>query len=146
MQFRTRFAIIAVWPLLAVGVILVGWSGMSSAPASVAEPAIAAIRWLGIVTVVYVANHIVAWRYAKSWSIFLTRALIWAVVAYVCISGIVDLFGINYEISKEILGLRDGGDPPLLKGIRVQIVAEGIMLIMAVVCIGLGFESTAEEK
>jgi fucose 4-O-acetylase-like acetyltransferase len=146
MKFRTRFAIIAVWPLLAVGVILAGMSSMSLVPVSVGEPAITAVRWLGIVAVLYVANHIAAWRYAKSWSIFVTRALIWAVIAYICISSIVDLFGMNWEISNQILGLEGGGDPQFLSSIRLQLGAQVIMLVMAIVCIGFGFESIGEEN
>jgi hypothetical protein len=146
MEFRTRFAIIAVWPLVAVGVILYGKSSMSSVPAPMVEPAMAAVRWLGIVTVMYLVNHFAAWRYAKSWPIFVTRALIWAVIAYLCISNIVDLFGINYEISNQILGLSGGGDPHFLSSIRLQIGAQVVMLVMAVVCIGFGFESTVQEE
>jgi hypothetical protein len=75
----------------------------------------------------------------------MTRALIWAVIAYVCISNIVDLFGLNYEISNQILGIADGGEVLALTGIRLQLGAQAIMLIMAVTCIGFGFESSSEE-
>jgi hypothetical protein len=146
MKFRTRFVFIAVWPLLAVWLILYGTNSMSSVSPSVGEPVMVAVQWLGIITIMYVINHVVAWRYAKSWPIFMTRALIWAVIAYVCISNIVDLFGMNDEISNQILGLTDGGEDPVLTGIRLQLAAQAVMLIMAVTCIGFGFESSAAEE
>ncbi len=146
MKSRTRFVFIAVWPLLAVWLILYGANSMSSVPPSVGEPAMVAVQWLGIITIMYAINHIIAWRYAKSWPIFVTRALIWAVIAYVCISNIVDLFGMNYKISNQILGLSDGREGPVLTGIRLQLGAQAIMLIMAVTCIGFGFESSAAEE
>jgi hypothetical protein len=105
-----------------------------------------AVQWLGIVTVMYLVNHVIAWRYAKSWPIFVTRSLIWAVVAYLCISNIVDLFGLNYEISNQILGISSHGESPVLRSIRIRIGAQAIMLVMAIMCIGFGFEATTQEE
>ena len=78
MDFRTRMTIIVLWPLLAVGVALYGWSRLSSLPPEVGEPVLVVLQWLVIVTVMYVINHYVALRNPKSWSLFLTRSLVWA--------------------------------------------------------------------
>lgn len=143
MNFRTRMAIIAGWPLVAVVVALYGWSRLSSLPPAVGEPVLLVIQWLVIITIMYIVNHYVAWRNPTSWTLFLTRSLVWAVLAYLCISNIVDLIGLHSGTINQILGIEAGGEPAVLSGLRLRLGGQFIMLAMAVTCIGFGFESTS---
>ena len=144
MNFRTRLAVVAVWPLVAVVVALYGWSRLSSLPPAVGEPVLVVVQWLVIITIMYVVNHYVGLRNPRSWTLFLTRSLVWAVLAYLCISNIVDLIGLNAATVNQILGLEAGGDPVVLSGLRLRLGGQLVMLAMAVTCIGFGFESTGE--
>ena len=103
-----------------------------------------AIRWLALCTGLYLLNHIVGWRYAASWPLFVTRALAWAVVAYLCLCNLIDLIGNNPGVFPQMIGLAREAKPGDVTGVAVQARAWAVALGMAAVCIGFGFESTGE--
>jgi hypothetical protein len=143
-SFGTRLIIIAVWPLVAVALVLFNRSA-ASAPA-VAQAIGVSHQWLGILAGLYIGNFLVAWRFSGSWSNFLARSLIWGIIAYVCISNIIDLLGNNWDFAGQILGGTGGGDPGMITSIRARLGVWGVGLAMAATCIAVGFESNKSEK
>lgn len=146
MKFGFRLAIIALGPLAAMAVILLGRGVLPSLPGRVGEPLADAHGWLLIITVLYIINFLISWRFWASWPVFVTRALIWALIAYLCISNIVDLFGENSKIGWQILGAEGGGDRAVVTGLRGQLYSWAVGLAMAAICIGIGFESSRVDR
>ncbi len=138
MKLSTRLGIIAVWPLVAIIVLALGDAPETSESIG---PLLTAQRWLAGITVLYLANFVLAWRFAASWPVSMTRLLIWGLIGYICISEIVDLFGENEGLGAAIFSGRDLGDPALTASLKGQLVDWTIGLVMAVVCIGIGFEN-----
>jgi len=140
MKFGVRLAIIAVGPLAAAIVILVVQNVQGSLPAGVAGPLKMAHRWLGIISVMYIVNYLIAWRFVSSWPIFMVRSLIWGLIAYLCMSNLVDVLGENSDIAWQILGAPGAAAREVLKGLRGELAIWSVALIMSAICIGVGFE------
>jgi hypothetical protein len=145
MNFWARLLIIAFWPLAAAIVILVGRVGLQTLPQSAVEAITASHRWLEIVAVLYIANYLVAWRFSDSWPISMARMLIWAVIAYLGISNVVDIFGENRAYSWQILGFEEQQNPAHVSELRSRFIVWTLALIMSLVCIGIGFERNSGE-
>ncbi len=140
MKFGIRIAIIALGPLAAVVVILLARHVQSALPTSVAGPLGIAYRWLGIISIMYIVNYLIAWRFIASWPIFMARSLVWGLIAYLCMSNLIDLFGENSALAWQILGAPGAEDSGVLKGLRGELAVWVVGLAMSAVCIGIGFE------
>ncbi|MCP4676565.1 MAG: hypothetical protein GY854_13830 [Deltaproteobacteria bacterium] len=146
MKFETRLAVIAVGPLVAVAVILLGERSAQLLEANAAASLRSGHHWLAVITVLYLANFLVAWRFAQSWPITATRLLIWAVIAYLGISHLIDLLGNNSTLAWRALGVGNpDGTPGRILELRARIATWGIILFMSIVCVAVGFESTRGE-
>lgn len=140
MSTRARIVILAAWAVAVGAVLATAWSGPDGAPREVAGGLATARNWLAVILGGYAVNYALAWIYRTSWTVTLVRSLIWAVVAYVCISDIVDIFGENREIAWQILG-RDGpGHPGVVGGLRLRLALRVLGLVSSALCIGVGFE------
>lgn len=146
MKFGFRLIIIPLGPLAAVAVLVAGRIVLQSLPENSAHVLATAHRWLVLVIFLYLVNFLVAWWFRESWIVFVSRALAWALVAYLCISNTVDLFGENSHIAWQILGAPGQGDPVVLAGLRGQLYVWIACLVMAIICIGIGFESVDKEE
>ncbi len=140
MKFGVRLVIIAAGPLAAAIVILAVQNVQGALPASVAGPLKIADRWLGIISVMYIVNYLIAWRFVSSWPVFMVRSLIWGLIAYLCMSNLVDLFGETSDLAWQILGAPGAATTDVLKGLRGELAIWSVALIMSVICIGIGFE------
>ncbi|MCP4599697.1 MAG: hypothetical protein GY847_04020 [Proteobacteria bacterium] len=150
MKFEIRLGIIACWPIIAVAVILLGRSSFFSLPGDSVESLVSAHQWLAVITVLYIFNYLAAWRYSSSWPLSMSRMLLWAVIAYLCISNIIDLLGENWSIAGQILGLSgevpgDGGSAVVIE-MRWRLAVWAAALAMSCVCIGIGFEANGTEE
>ncbi len=147
MKFETRLAVIAVGPIMAVVVILLGDRSAQVLGTDAAAMLRSGHHWLAAITVLYLLNFLIAWRFAQSWPISATRLLIWAVIAYLGISHLIDLFGNNSALAWRALGMgnQDGASSRVIE-LRAQIATWGIILFMSIVCIAIGFESSRGES
>ena len=83
-----------------------------------------------------------AWRFRNVWTVSSSRMLIWAVIAYLGISHLVDLAGLNWSNIGDIL--TGASDDPSFIGIRARLGSVVAVVTMAVTCIAVGFESREE--
>lgn len=141
MTFGLRLAIIAIMPIAGAGVILYNNQFMPSLPGPVATPLADAHGWLQGIAFLYIANFLVAWKWRLSWSSVLIRSLAWALVAYLCISNIIDLFGMHAELGEQIVNFSQTDTSDIVKGLRGQLLVWTSCLAMALTCIGIGFET-----
>ncbi len=94
----------------------------------------------------YIANYLVAWKTATSWSISMVRMLIWAFVAYLCISNCVDILAEDRTLWRQIAGLEDVSNPLVVSHMRSRLGAYIASLMLSLVCIGVGFEKTKKQS
>jgi hypothetical protein len=146
MSFGHRIVLIALWPAAALVVELASPDPGGAAPEGVGSSLKSAGEWLWIIVALYGANWLLAWTYRRSWPMTLARSLVWALIAFLCISEIVDLFGENREIAWRIVGLGEGGDPGLLSGLRWLVAHWTAALGAAATCIAVGFEPRVEKN
>ena len=147
MKFETRLGIIAVGPIVAVVVILLGERSSQFLGPDAAATLRSGHHWLTAITMLYLVNFLIAWRFAQSWPISAARLLIWAVIAYLGISHLIDLLGYNSALAWRALGIgnQDGTSSRIVE-LRGQIATWGIILFMSIVCIAIGFESSSGES
>jgi hypothetical protein len=142
LRFSTRLAIVAASPLAAIFAIAIGRSMVRGLSLDVSMSLAISHNWLIGATVFYLVNYLVAWKYANSWPISMSRMLIWSILAYICISNIVDIFGMHKEIAWQIVGVGSGGSPETLTGLRAHLSVWIVVLAMSVTCIAVGFETS----
>lgn len=145
MSSKARIAILAAWMLLAVVLLVAGWGAPAGLPSELSGEVAAARNWLAVILGGFAVNYAVAWLYRASWTVTLVRSLLWAVVAYLCISDIVDIFGENWDLAGQILGGDGPGAPDVVAGLRWRLALRAVGLASAAICIGVGFEKHAGE-
>jgi hypothetical protein len=103
--------------------------------------------WLGVATFFFGVNFFVAWRFRNRFSVSAVRMLAWAVVAYLSISQLVDLVGMNWGEISNILSLcSDQEEIPHIVGLRARIAAVVVLVSMALTAITIGFESETSDS
>jgi hypothetical protein len=130
--FNARLAVIVLGPLAALAAVGLGRTlGVTAAG-----------PWLSLLAAIYAAGFMIAWRFRNSFSVSLGRMLIWAVVAYLAISHIVDLVGQSELALDKLVGLAatDSGGPALAE-IRALLAAWAAALVMSIISIAIGFEN-----
>ena len=147
MEPRTRIALVALLPLLAAAALLAGRSAGGDAVG--AEPAaeLASSRtWLALIGGAYLVNYAIAWPTRRSWTSALVRSLLWAVVAFIAVSELVDLVGEDRGIVGRAFGLAEGADPAVAAAERWLLLNWVLCLVAAGLGIGVGFEGGASEE
>jgi hypothetical protein len=71
--------------------------------------------------------------------------LVWGVFAYIAMSHLVDLFGLNADIAWQILDISNKADSARVLELRALVGAWIILMLMSVTCIAVGFE-TADQR
>ena len=137
-----KIALIAVWPLAGLGLVAFLLSLAGELPAEHGEPVRRAAWWLATLAGLYAVNWIVAWRMRDSWTATLVRLLAWGAAAYLCVSNLLDIFAADRSLLSRILDFSAGAEVSAPRG---RALAWLLGAIMAVVCIGLGFERKVEE-
>lgn len=145
MSSRTRIAILAAWALAAAVLLIAGWASPDGLPQELSGEVATARNWLALILAGFAVNYAVAWFYRASWTVTLVRSLLWAVVAYICISDMVDLFGENLDLAWQILGDDGPGKPEVISGLRWRLALRTAGLASAAICIGVGFEKHVDE-
>lgn len=140
MKFGWRLAGIALMPIVGLLVIVVSRLYMYHLSAEAVELVSSTHRWLAMIIVLYLINFVVAWRYANSWRISMSRMLIFGVIAYLCISYVIDIIGNNDSLFRQIVGFSPPVDLGLVVSIRMRILSWFVGCCLSLVCIGLGFE------
>jgi hypothetical protein len=146
LKFGKRLALIAFFPLTALVVILMGYGALPGLSEEASYRLTSAHRFLGFVIVAYIVNYLVAWKYTKSWPVSMTRMLIWGVAAYLSLSSGIDVFLNNRDMLAQVLGTSDATDLNLVYELRSRLGAYVAALVMACVCIGIGFEKSEESN
>ncbi len=146
MSFATRLSIIVIWPLVAIAAVVLGRQALAGAPEEMLAELVGAHKWLGVITGLYVANFLLAWRYAGSWPVTLTRSLLWGLIAYLCLSFFIDIGGNNWADMKQILGGDGAAAPQTIASIRAGLAVWGCGLAMSATCIAIGFERQKENQ
>jgi hypothetical protein len=145
MSSRTKIAILAAWALAAAGLLIAGWGSPAGPPPELSGEVATSRNWLALILGGFAINYVVAWFYRASWTVTLVRSLLWAVVAYICISDIVDIFGENWGLAGQILGSDGPGEPEVVSGLRWRLALRVAGLASAAICIGVGFERRVDE-
>jgi hypothetical protein len=102
--------------------------------------------WLGVATFFFGVNFFMAWRFRNRFSVSAVRMLAWAVVAYLSISQLVDLVGMNWGEISNILSLRsDREGIPHIVGIRARMAVVVVLVSMALTAITVGFDSETSD-
>jgi hypothetical protein len=145
--FRSRFRLaIAVSGIAAaIAVVLYARAVARALPPALGAPVETALDGLSIAAALYVVNWVLAWVYRASWPVTLGRCLVFAVVAYMGVSSLVDVFGENYGLKWQILGLDDAADATLVGALRARAVCYAAVIALAGICIGFGFERRPED-
>jgi len=145
--FRSRFRLaIAVSGIAAaIAVVLYARAVAHALPSALAPPVETAVDGLSIAAALYVVNWVLAWVYRASWPVTLGRCLVFAVVAYMGVSSLVDVFGENYGLKWQILGLDAAADATLVGALRARAVSYVAVIALAAICIGLGFEKRPDD-
>jgi hypothetical protein len=95
---------------------------------------------LSVAAALYAVNWVLAWIYRASWPVTLGRCLVFAVVAYVGLSSLVDVFGEHEGLAWQILGAEAAPDAKLVLALRARAICDALVLALSAVCIGFGFE------
>jgi len=140
--FRSRFRIIvaAFGIAAAVAVVLYARAAARALPVPLSASIETAADGLSIAAALYAVNWVLAWVYRSSWPVTLGRCLVFAVVAYMGLSSLVDVFGESRGLGWQILGADAVSDTTLIHSLRVRAVCFGLMLGLSAICIGFGFE------
>ena len=123
MKFGWRLVGIALLPIIALVVIVVGRTYFHLLDTEAVEAVTQAHRWLAGIVVLYLVNYLLAWRFAESWRISMSRMLVFGLIAYLCISNIIDIFGMNDSLWRQILGSEPPEDAGVVVSIRLRISA-----------------------
>lgn len=97
-------------------------------------------RWLIFTIILYLVNYLIAWKYPDSWRISMGRMLIFGVLAFLCLSRVVDLFGTHESLFSQILGFEPPLDWKVVVELRMRIASWFVACCLSLVCIGFGFE------
>lgn len=99
-------------------------------------------HWLGVCVALFAVNGVVAWQFRNRWSISSVRMLMWAVIAYLGISQLVDLIGLSGGAVSQILsGSSEADTPADILGIRARLFSIGALVAMSISGVAIGFES-----
>ena len=142
--FYTRLRIIAFNLLAAAGVMWYGIASIGELQTDVANLIESDLKWLGFIAGLYCLNFYIAWRYKDAWVVSSTRMLVFAVIAYLGISHLVDLVGRNWGIISDILKVwtePTSASERLVVGLRARISTAAVIVSMSLTCIAVGFES-----
>ena len=140
LPLRARIALVVLGPVLALAALVAG------PPADATAVAIGARNWLALIALGYAASSLLAWFTRRSWNISLVRMLVWGLVAFLCISELVDLIGQHRELAWQILGADGGGDPVIIADLRWQLACWALGLLMSLTAIFVGFEEPEAEN
>ena len=141
---RYRIPLIALWPLLVVALSAAAWVSGATAGAG-GERLSAALLWLAGLTGLYLVSYAAAWFTRDSWTAALVRSLLWAVVAFVCVSGITDMFAEHRDLVDRMFGAGAEADAEHAAVLRWRLGCWIVALGMAATCIGVGFEPVVED-
>ena len=137
---RIRLTAAVAGLLAAGGVVLYARSLAEGLPMKAAEALGGASNGLVIAAALYAANWVIAWVYRESWPVTLARSLVFAVVAYVGLSNLIDLFGENREVIWQILGREPASDAVAISALRARAMCSVCVMGLSAIAIGLGFE------
>jgi hypothetical protein len=145
--FRSRFRLaVAISGIAAaVGVVLYTRAVARALAAPLSATLENAADGLSIAAALYVVNWVLAWVYRASWPITLGRCLVFAVVAYVGLSSLVDVFGESRGLAWQILGVDPAADPTSIRALRARAICYAAVLGLSAICIGFGFERGRDE-
>jgi hypothetical protein len=140
--FRSRFRIaVAVFGIAAaIAVVLYARAVARVLPLALNAPVETAADGLSVAAAMYAVNWVLAWVYRASWPVTLGRCLVFAVVAYMGLSSLVDVFGGNRGLAWQIFGVDAASDSVLICSLRAQMISYGAVVGLAAICIGFGFE------
>jgi hypothetical protein len=140
--FRSRFRIaVAVSGIAAaIAVVLYARAVARALPLALNAPVETAADGLSIAAALYAVNWVLAWVYRASWPVTLGRCLVFAVVAYMGLSSLVDVFGENRALAWQIVGVDAASDSVLIYSLRARAISYTAVLGLAAICIGFGFE------
>jgi hypothetical protein len=97
---------------------------------------------LGVATLFFGLNFLVAWRFRNRFSVSAVRMLAWALVAYLSISQLVDLVGMSWNEISSLLSLcSDQEEIPRIVGLRARMAVVIVLVSMSLTAITIGFES-----
>jgi len=146
--FRSRFRIIIAISGIAaaIGVVLYARSVARSVPLPMGGPVETAADGLSVAAALYAVNWVLAWVYRASWPVTLGRCLVFAVVAYVGLSSLVDVFGEHEGLAWQILGVDAASDAKLVLALRARAICDAVVLGLSAICIGFGFERGRSEE
>jgi hypothetical protein len=140
LPLKTRIALVAAWLPVALAVLLAGWPAREALPPGMLADQASARNWLAVIALAYAASYVLAWFTRNSWSISMVRLLLWGLVAFLCISEVVDLFGGHQDVGWQVVGAAGSGDPATIDGLRGQLLCWGLALLMSLTCVFVGFE------
>ena len=140
--FRSRFRIaVAVFGIAAaIAVVLYARAVARALPLVLNAPVETAADGLSMAAALYAVNWVLAWVYRASWPVTLGRCLVFAVVAYMGLSSLVDVFGESRGLSWQIVGVDAASDSAVIRSLRAQAISYAAVIGLAALCIGFGFE------
>ncbi|MDD5310110.1 MAG: hypothetical protein PHU25_22575 [Deltaproteobacteria bacterium] len=138
MPIAVRLALFATLALAACAAVAIAGPWAASLPPDLGRPVSDAQRWLGGVTVLFVASGILAWRFPDSWPLYVARSLPLALVAFLAVSNLIDLFGMNNGAAAQILGLGGTTNAALVSSLRARLVLWALTLALSCACIAMG--------
>ena len=146
--FRSRFRIVVAISGIAaaIAVALYARAVARALQPAAAEPLEIAADVLSVAAALYVVNWVLAWVYRDSWPVTLGRCLVFAVVAFVGLSSLVDVFGENRGLAWQILGCDDPVDLLVIQALRAQAVCHAAVIALGAICIGFGFERGRDDE
>ncbi len=147
MKFNARTGSIILNLLAAVGALGYGLCALDGLDEETASLVKADTHWLGFTAGLFCLNLLVAWRYRNVWAVSSVRMLIWAVIAYLGISHLVDLVGQNWDLAVNAAKLGTDTDTvALVTGLRARIAAVAVVVSLSITGIAVGFESERPES
>lgn len=141
-----KLSLIILWPIAALSAIVYGRFAASGLSVEAQEIIAASHQWLTIVIALYIMNFFAAWRWSDLWPLSLSRLLIWAVIAYLCISKTIDLIGETPESRWQLIGVAGAAEADLLTQIRAELSVWLTALAMSLTAIAVGFEKQIHDS
>ncbi len=141
---RFRIALLALWPVLVIGLLVAARAGGASAGEQ-GERLRTALGWLSALGGLYLVSYAVAWFTRRSWTAALVRSLLWAVAAFICMNGIADMFAEHRDLLDRLFGSGAGTGQEAARALRWRLACWVVGLGMAATCVGMGFEPRGEE-
>jgi hypothetical protein len=145
MPIAARLALVAALALAACAAVAIAGPLAASLPADLGGSVSDARHWLGGVAVLFAVNWVLAWRFASSWPLHVVRSLLFAVVAFLAVSGIVDIFGVNEAASAQILGLPGTANAALVSSLRARLGLWALVLALSCTCIAMGLAPRTDD-